>query len=411
MRSTDVLIIGGGQAGLAMSHCLTDRGVDHLVVERGRIGERWRSERWDSLRLLTPNWMTRLPGRTYGGPDPDGFMSREALASLLADYAAGFAAPIMADTAVTSVTKAGDGYHVETSRGPILTGAVVIATGACDIPHVPASADALDPDIAQVVPAQYRRPDLLPAGGVLVVGASSTGLQLAREIHASGRPVTLAAGRHTRMVRRYRGRDIFAWMEDAGINDERWTDIGDLAAARRAPSMQLSADGALALADMAAQGIRVTGRVETVAGTQVTFGRDLAADCATSDARLARTLARIDAHIAKEGLEAPADAAAWQTPPHPEAAAGTLDLAGAGIRTVLWATGYRRDYGWLKVPVTDAEGELIHEGGVTPAPGLYALGLRLLRRRSSNFIDGVGRDAEALAEHIAARVVSRSLAA
>ncbi len=402
MQRTDVLIIGAGQAGLAMSHCLQARGIGHALLERGRVAESWRSERWDSLRLLTPNWMTRLPGHRYAGPDPHGFLAAAEVATLLDGYAASFGAPVLGRTRVRALAAAGDGYLAETDRGAWRARAVVVATGACGMPRLPGFAAALPSDIVQVAASHYRRPDQLPAGGVLVVGGSATGVQLAQEIHGSGRPVTLAVGRHTRMVRRYRGRDIFAWMDAAGISSECWMRAPDLAAARRQPSMQLSGLGPIDLARLARAGVRVVGRVEAVDGTRLAIGDNLARDCAASDQRLQRTLARIDAHIDGGGHRRPPRrrglAAARATR---AGGARGLDLAAGGIRSVVWATGYRRDYGWLEVPVLDPAGEIAHAGGVTAAPGLYALGLRFLRRRDSNFIDGVGRDAEALAPAIA----------
>jgi putative flavoprotein involved in K+ transport len=407
---TDVLVIGAGQAGLAMSRCLAARGIEHVVLERGRVAEAWRSQRWDSLRLLTPNWMTRLPGHRYAGPDPDGFMSARALAGLLERYAASGGAPVVAGVEVRALTGGPGGYRVASDAGVWTARAVVIATGACQRARRPGLAGALPRGIRQLDAVGYRRPGDLPAGGVLVVGGSASGLQIAQEIHASGRPVTLAAGRHVRMVRRYRGRDIFAWLDAAGISAEPARRMPDLAAARRQPSMQLSARGPIDLARLAAEGVRVTGRVEAADGGRLMLGGELAGHCAASDARLHRVLARIDAHIAAAGIEAPADPAAWQIPTHPTSAAGSLDLAAEGIRSVIWATGYARDYGWLAVPVLDPAGEIVHERGMTAAPGLYVLGLRLQCRRTSNFIDGVGRDAEALAVAIA-RFLGARLAA
>ncbi len=263
MRRSDVLVVGAGQAGLALSACLGQAGIGHVLIERGRVAERWRSERWDSLRLLTPNWMTRLPGHRHDGPDPEGFMGRDVVVELLEGYAAAIAAPVEEGTAVLSVRPAEDGFAVETDRGAWRARAVVVAMGACDLPAVPGWAADLSPEIAQVVPGAYRNPAGLTAGGVLVVGASATGVQFAREIHASGRPVTLAVGRHIRLPRRHRGRDIMEWMDRAGILDEPWWEVPDLAAARRQPSLQLSgaADGVgLDLMRLRAMGVRLVGR-------------------------------------------------------------------------------------------------------------------------------------------------------
>jgi putative flavoprotein involved in K+ transport len=409
MTRTDVLIIGAGQAGLAMSACLAARGVEHVLLERGRVAERWRSERWDSLRLLTPNWMTRLPGHRYRDGVPEGFMHRDAVVALLDRYRRRIAAPVEERTRVLRLAQEADGFAVATDRGAWRARAVVVANGACDGASVPGWARTLPDRIRQVVPESYRRPAELPAGGVLVVGASATGAQLAEELHLSGRPVTLAVGSHVRLPRRYRGRDIMEWMDAAGLLDERAEAVPDLAAARRQPSLQLVGRprGALDLGHLAGLGVAITGRALGVQGERLTLATDLAAQIAAAERRRRRVLARIDTHIAAAGIAAPEEPGAWEPPALSGRPRTGLDLRAAGIATVVWATGFRRDYSWLGVPVLDAAGELVHDRGVTPAPGLYALGLRFLRRRSSSFIDGVGRDAEELAAEVALRLRHR----
>ena len=405
MRRTEAVVIGGGQAGLAMSHCLAESGVDHVVLERGRVAERWRSERWDSLRLLTPNWQTRLPGFRYRGPDPDGYMKMGEVVDFLERYARSFTAPVEEGTAVLSVEAAGGGYHVETDRGAWRTASVVIATGHCDTPLVPAVAASLSGDVVQLVPSRYRHPDQLPPGGVLVVGASSSGVQLADEIHASGRPVTLAVGRHTRLPRVYRGRDILWWLDAMGVFDESITDVFDPAVSRGQPSLQLVGRPDRATLDLPAlreRGIRLTGRVTGAAGGRVFLADDLVAYTVAADARLARLVQRIDIFAARTGLDAEVGPAEPFRPfLWPDPGPAEIDLRAEGIRSVVWATGYRRLYPWLKVPVLDARGEIRHEGGVTPFPGLYVIGLYFLRRRKSSFIDGVGGDAMEIAAHLA----------
>ncbi len=407
MKNTDVIIIGGGQAGLAMSRCLTERAIDHVVLERGRVGERWRSERWDSLRLLTPRWQSRLPGYRYQGPDPDGFMAKHEVIDLLEDYSRSIAAPVHTGVTVTAVERNAAGYRIATDQGDWHAANVVVATGHCDIPHVPDMAASLSPDVAQVVPSRYRNPDQLPAGGVLVIGASATGIQLAAEIHRSGRPVTLAVGRHIRLPRRYRGRDILYWLDAMGTLNQSADEVFDLEASRRQPSLQLIGSPAhrpLDLGVLAASGVRLVGRAAAAAGARMTFAPDLAGTVAAADAKLARQLRRIDDFIARVGLSAEVPPAAPVAPIRVPAAPEELDLAAEGIRTVVWATGYRRSYPWLRVPVLDERGEIRHTGGVTAAEGLYVLGLMFLRRRNSSFIDGVGADARHLAGHIACRM-------
>ncbi|HEY7696998.1 MAG TPA: NAD(P)-binding domain-containing protein, partial [Vicinamibacteria bacterium] len=239
MKRADTLIIGGGQAGLAMSRCLSDRSVDHVILERGRVGERWRSERWDSLRLLTPNWQSRLPGFRYDGPDPNGYMTMPEVVDFLESYRRSFDAPVEEGTTVLSVSNWGAGYRVTTDRGVWEAPTVVIATGHCDIPVVPDFASRLSPDVVQIVPSKYRNPGQLPEGGVLVVGTAASGIQLAEEIHLSGRPVTLAVGRHTRLPRLYRGKDILWWFDRMGIFDETLDQVHDAERSRGQPSLQL----------------------------------------------------------------------------------------------------------------------------------------------------------------------------
>ncbi len=404
MKRAEAVVIGGGQAGLAMSRCLADGGIDHVVLERGRVAERWRSERWDSLRLLTPNWQSRLPGFRYDGPDPDGYMSAPEVADFLSRYARSFAAPVEDGTSVVSLERVDGGYRITTDRGTWEAPAVVVATGYCDTPFVPALATSLPTWVTQVVPSRYRNPDDLPPGGVLVVGASATGIQLADEIHASGRPVTLAVGRHTRLPRVYRGRDILWWLDAMGVLDESAADVFSIEASRAQPSLQLvgRADRAtLDLRRLEQAGVRLTGRAVAADGDRVVLADDLVAQTVAADARLARLVQRIDIFAARTGLDAevgppePFSPFLWPAP-----APSALDLRAEGIRTVLWATGFRRHYPWLKLDVLDERGEIRHDGGITPLPGLYVIGLNFLRRRKSSFIDGVGQDALELSAHL-----------
>lgn len=403
MPHVHTVIVGGGQAGLAMSRHLADAGIEHVVLERGHVAERWRSQRWDSLRLLTPRWQSRLPGWTYDGPDPDGYMKRDEVVRHLEAFASSFAAPLMEGVTVTAVVPRPGGYHVATDEGSWTAANVVVATGECQEARVPAMAADVPADVAQVVPTRYRHPGELEDGGVLVVGASSTGVQLAAEIHASGRPVTLAVGRHTRLPRLYRGRDILWWFDRMGIFDERADEVEDLRASRGQPSMQLvgSSDRrSLDLGILHEAGVRVVGRAAGAQAGTVFFEDDLVETTAAADVKLARLRLRIDAFVREEGLTGDVEPVEPFVPVRLPDAPTRLDLRAEGIRTVLWATGFRRSYPWLQVPVLDERGEIRHEGGVASAPGLYVLGLNLLRRRNSSFLDGVGRDAGELAEHL-----------
>jgi putative flavoprotein involved in K+ transport len=396
MRQTDAIIIGAGQAGLAMSQCLARLGIDHVVLERGRVAERWRRERWDSLRLLTPNWMSRLPGWSYRGTDPDGFMTKREFVGHLEEYASATSAPVVADATVRSVRHMPGGYQVESDRGVWHAPCAVIATGHCDVPLVPEMALHLPSSIRQVTPSVYRNPAELPEGGVLVVGASASGVQIAEEIQQSGRQVIISVGRHTRLPRHYRGRDIMWWLDRSDIVSQNAEAITDLAAARTLPSMQLVGrpeQTSIDLGTLRDIGVQVIGHAAGIRDGVLHVKHDLDEMVAAAQARLERLLARIDASA--HAIGAPTEP--WPARLAFKASPTTLDLAANGIRTVVWATGFRRNYRWLHVPVLDAAGEIIHLGGVTPSPGLYVLGLRFLRRWSPSFIDAVGADATALA--------------
>lgn len=406
---TDVVVIGGGQAGLAISRCLVERGVEHVVLERGRIGERWRSQSWDSLRLLTPNWLNGLPGTP---DDPDGFMTAADVVAGLERIAARGAAPVESGVTVLRVAPEAGGWRVETDGRSIRTRSVVIATGASGEPLVPALACRIDPRIRQLTTATYKAPEALPPGGVLVVGASASGVQIAEEIQQSGRPVTLAVGSHTRLPRRYRGRDIFWWLNRLGILDETAADAADLAALRRQPSLQLVGDAQGRSVDLGALkrlGVKLVGRLVGVAFGRAHFDGGLALRTVDAQRRLDRLLMMIDARAYAWCGESIASAER-PAPLMLDVPERTVALAAAGIRTVVWATGFRPRYPWLQAPVLDEAGEIVHRGGITAMPGLYALGLRFMRRRSSSFIAGCRRDAEDLAPYVAGLPAARAAA-
>jgi putative flavoprotein involved in K+ transport len=389
----DTIIIGAGQAGLALSHHLRAAGHQHALLERGRVGERWRSERWDSLRVLTPNWLNGLPGAAPL-PEPHGYLDREGVIAHLEAYAAD--APVHEGTTVLGVRRIRHGYHVSTDRGDWHASSVVIATGDCAVPYVPAAAPA---SVHALPVTRYRRPEALPGGPVLVVGSGPSGQQIAAELRRAGRDVALAVGRHTRVPRSYRGRDVFAWLHDLGQLTTHVDDLPDPAAARKAPSFPVSgARGgeSLGLDRLAELGVTICGRFERFDGVHAVFAGDLPHQVSEADRRMRRTLAQIDAHIERTGTAAaPAD-------PLPPVTLGRGPERLAP-RTVVWATGFRRSYPWLHVPVLDAAGEIVQHEGVTPSPGLYTLGLRLQRTRGSHLLGGVGADAARLAETIAGR--------
>ncbi len=403
---TQTLIIGAGQAGLALSHCLTEAGHDHVLLERGQVAERWRSERPDSFRLLTPNWLTRLPGFRYDGPDPDGFMDRGQVTRFFDAYAASFDPPVHTGVTVAAVDRqSGSSWQVGTDHGTWSAGNVVVATGHMDRAAVPAASRELPPEVMQVHSSRYRNPGQLPDGRVLVVGAGPSGQQIADELARAGRQVVLAAGGHRALPRRYRGRDVYAWMLELGLLDRTVDSLPDPSSAPRSTRSGVLEGGQqdLDLRRLHRNGVTLTGRLLGVADSRLVFGDGLAADLAAADANAARLRTMVDAHVAAAGLDVPDEP--WATPAVPEwalHAPSDLHLTGAGVSAVVWATGYRRDWSWIHAPVLDEHGDPVHRRGLTAEPGLSFLGLRWLYRRDSGFIDGVGRDAEHLAEHLVA---------
>jgi putative flavoprotein involved in K+ transport len=409
MPTTDTVVIGAGHAGLAMSYALTEAGRDHVVLDRGRVAERWRSERWDSLHLLTPSWMTRLPGWRYRGADSEGYMAVPAFVEHLERYAASFAAPVRTGTTVLSVTAADPGYVVATDQGTWRTRNVVVATGPWGRPHVPESVDVAGTDLRLTTASQYRNPGALPDGGVLVVGGSSSGVQIADELSRAGREVVLAVGRHTRMPRRYRGMDIFWWLERTGRLSRTIDEVRDPVAARSEPSMQLVGHNDpdryiedLDLRSLADRGVRVTGRLRGLGDGVASFQDDLVTSVAQSEQRMHRFLDAVDAHVDATGLRAEVWEPIRPRPFRPTSTPGALDLRAEGIGTVVMATGYRPHHPWLRVPVTDPDGTIRQYRGVTPAPGLYVVGQRFQHRRDSGFIDGARHDVASVAAHICA---------
>ncbi len=386
-----------------MSQCLTDRGVEHVVLERGRVGERWRNERWDSLRLLTPRWLSKLANWSDGTADPHGFMTRAEVIRYLEGFEAKFSVPVECEVTVTSVRAGPRGFLIDTDRGSWSAMNVVIATGESQHAFVPGTADRISAAVDQVVPSRYKNPSQLAHGRVLVVGASATGIQLASEIHRSGRPVTLSVGRHTRLPRRYRGRDILAWFDQMGMLDQRAEDVKSLAISRAQPSMQLvgSSDHRnLDLGVLYREGVRIVGRTLTAEGQVVELSDDLLENTAAADFKLASLRQRIDRAIRDDRVEGQAGAEEDFLPVNLPDAPDRLDLKKEGICTVLWATGFRRTYPWLRVPVLNARGEIDQVDGVTKVPGLYTLGLNFQIRRSSSFIDGAAKDAAEVATRL-----------
>jgi putative flavoprotein involved in K+ transport len=375
------------------------------VLERGEVANSWRRERWDSLRLLTPNWQSRLPGLRYEGPDPDGYMTVPEVTEFVERFAKASRAPVRTGTNVTSVRRTDDGYRVTTDSGELACQTVVIASGACNQPSVPRLRDGVPASVEQLTPFGYRDRAQLPDAGVLVVGASATGVQLAAEIRRSGRPVTLSVGEHVRLPRTYRGRDVLWWMDSAGVWDQRYDEVEDLTRARRLPSPQLAGTPGRTTLDLnalTALGVELVGRWAAVRDGKALFSGGLRNVFSLADLKMNRLLGTFDEWAETNGRDAEVAAPErFARTAMPSSTRLQLDLRSGEIRAIVWATGFRPDYGWLDVPVVDAKGHLRHDGGVVDSPGLYALGLPVLRRRRSTFICGIEDDAREVIEHLA----------
>ena len=383
---------------------LSEQSIEHVVLERGDVANTWKTERWDSLRLLTPNWQTRLPGLAYDGEDPDGFMAVEELIEFLERYADHVDAPVRTQTTVTSLSARPEGYLVETDDGSWAATAVVVASGAFNRARVPAVSASLPTTFDQITPLDYKRPDQLRPGRVLVVGASATGIQIGDELLRSGREVTVAVGEHVRMPRTYRDRDIMWWLEQIGRLDERFDEVDDLVRARHVPSPQIVGTpdrSDLDLNALTARGAELVGRFSAINGSTASFSGSLRNVCNLADLKQKRLLNTIDQWA---GLDEGPRPEPTRVSDNPRV---LIDLQAEGYDTVLWATGFRADYSWLDVPVIDRKGEIRHDGGVvTQAPGLYRIGLNFLRRRKSSFIHGAEDDARELAEHLAGHLAA-----
>lgn len=401
--ATDVVVIGAGHSGLAMSGWLSVHGIEHVVLERGEIANSWRHERWDSLRLLTPNWQSRLPDYRYRGDEPDGFMSMPEVIQFITRYARFINAPVRTGITVRSVSEADDGFLVSTDARNWHCRAVVMASGAHGIANLPAVAASLPASVQSLTAKEYRNPAQIESDDVLVVGASATGLQIADELRAAGRTVTISVGEHIRMPRVYRGRDVQWWLNAAGILDQRFDEVDDLVRARRVPSPQLVGSYDRATLDLNAlrdRGVSMVGRLAGLDGHKAHFSGSLRNECAMADLKLARMLDNFDALALRSTSAARGRSERLAATRVDEAPRLHLNLAKERIGTVVWATGFRPDFSWLQAPVFDHKGRLRHHGGIVDLPGLYVLGLNFMRRRKSSFIHGAEDDVRELGHHL-----------
>lgn len=402
-ETVDTLVIGGGQAGLTMSHRLKQRGIGHLVLERGRIAERWRSERWDGLMFQFPNWSVRLPDFAFPHADADGFSDTAAIIAFIEDYATFVTPPIRCGVEVTKLRRDAGGFVADLAGGSIAARSVVVATGPYQRPLRPALLDD-HPGLFQVHASSYKNPAQLPDGAVLVVGAGASGAQITEELMRAGRRVFLSVGRHNRLPRRYRGRDLFWWLAEMGVDETRVEQRGP---SRLLPVISGAHGGrTIDFRRFSADGVTLLGRVTAARNGVLAIAPDLTSNIANGDAYYATFLGIVDDFIAARGLDQPADPLARLRLPDPPcltAPLDTIDLRAERITGVIWATGYGLDLNWIDIPVLDANGVPRHHHGVSEVPGLYFLGLQWLSKMKSSFLSGVGDDAAALADHIAAR--------
>lgn len=399
------VIIGGSQAGLAMSYLLTQQEREHVVLEKqDRIGENWR-RRWDSFTLVSPNWQLQLPGFPYQGDDPDGFLHRDEVVKYLEDYAANFDPPLRFGVEVTAVEqkKTGNGYLVRTTAGGYEAENVVVTVGTFQYPNIPAFSQNVPEEIVQLHSSGYRNPEALPAGAVLVVGSGQSGCQIAEELHEHGRQVYLCTGKGGRLPRRYRGKDGFWWADKLGILHQTIDDL-DSPAERFAANPRVSGkDGGhdINLHQFARDGIVLLGHLEDVQGRQAILAPDLHQNLAMGDKMATQFRKGADKYVEKTGLDLPEESVSEPQDGYEVAEITKLDLAEAGISAIIWATGFDWDFSWIKLPVLDESGYPVTEQGVTAYPGLYFLGLHWLHTRKSGLFLGVGEDAQHISQHIA----------
>jgi putative flavoprotein involved in K+ transport len=408
MDAVETVVIGGGQAGLAMSYCLRQHGCEHLVLERARVAERWHSERWDSLCFQFPNWSIELPGLAYSAPDAHGFAHKTDVARFIAGYGVWAQAPVRTGVDVTSLRRlqSGVGFDLETSQGRLQARNVIVATGPYQRPCPPSGECDLPSDVVQLHASAYRNPAALPAGAVVVVGSGASGCQIADELVEAGRHVFLSVGRHRRLPRSYRGRDVFWWRRELGELDRLVSSLPPRH--RSAPPLVTGAHGGyeLDLRQSARRGLQLLGHFRGAADGSMAFAQDVESSLRDGDQAYREFLAAVDTHVTQAGLDAPgaADTGVLPMPRGPTellVPRASLNIAADRIGSVIWATGYALDFRWINVPVFDATGAPLHQRGVTSVAGLYFLGLRWLNKLKSSFLCGVGEDAAYIASCIA----------
>jgi putative flavoprotein involved in K+ transport len=404
------VVIGGGQAGLCASHALTKRGIDHVVIEKETLAHKWTSQRWDAFCLVTPNWQCQLPDHPYDGNDPHGFMVKDEIIGYVERFIAKVKPPVLEHTAVTQVSRSGGGYRIETTAGVATADSVVLATSLYATPFVPPAAGALPNAIVQLHTADYRNPAQLPEGAVMVVGSGQSGAQIAEDLHLSGRKVHMVTGNAPRCARFYRGRDVVDWLADIGQYDITVEHDGMTKKKHDTNHYLTGRDGGrdLDLRKFALEGMALYGRMTGVAGGRMRFAADLKSNLDRADAVYNGINALIDRHIADRGISAP-DGTPYQPLWEPDGEVLELDLAAAGITSIVWATGFLPDWSYVSLPIFDGTGYPVQRRGVTGLEGIYVLGLPWLWTWGSGRFLAVGRDAEHIVSHLAERLPQAAL--
>ncbi|MDF3015795.1 MAG: dependent oxidoreductase [Thermomicrobiales bacterium] len=406
MERIETVVVGGGQAGLATSYHLTQLGREHVVLEQAaHAAPVWSNERWDTFTLVTPNWATRMPGAVYDGPDPDGFMSRDEVIAYFARYVDRFHLPVQGNTRVTAVEPLDStGYRVLTGEQTIEARNVVMATGFFQKPKIPSFAGALSPDLVQLHSSQYRNPESLPPGAVLVVGSAQSGCQIAEELYQRGRQVFLCTGSAGRVPRRYRGKDVIAWLQETGFFDLTPEQLPPgMSKFEGIPHFSGTNGGhTINLHQFARDGVTLLGHLRGANGTKVSLAPDLHENLAKVDQFEREVLNMLDGYIQKNGIDAPEEDVPELRDGFAQPIIADLDLKAAGISTVIWAMGYTFDYSLVKLPVRDGDGFPLQRSGVTDVPGLYFVGMPWMPSEKSGFLIGVGDAAGSIASHIAA---------
>lgn len=405
-RHYPVIIIGGGQAGLSTSYCLQQRQIEHIVFEKHRMGESWRSKRWDSFCLVTPNWQCQLPGYGYQGDDPEGFLQKNEIVDYIEAYARSFNPPVHEGVEVKQIKKnpISDEFEVNTSLGDFTADQVVIATGGYHTPRIPAMAQRLPNDILQLHSSEYKNPAALPEGAVLVVGTGQSGCQIAEDLHLAGRQVHLCVGSAPRSPRHYRGKDVVDWLDRMGYYDLSIDEHPQGQVVRTKTNHYVTGRGGgreIDLRHFVLQGMKLYGRLQDIQGTSLTLQPNLTENLDQADAVAESIKRTIDKFIANQGIDAPVESPykpVWTPSEEPQ----SLDYRAADIRTIIWSIGYDMDFSWVEIPVFDGKGYPGHDRGVTSVRGLYFLGLPWLHTWGSGRFSGIARDTQYLTDHIAA---------